>query len=295
MTTQTAVTRTHSPSYEIFILVITVLSLAIMVAMILPLDEETHTVLSFYDNLVCFIFLGDFAYNITGAHPRSAYFIQQRGWLDLLGSIPSLGILRITALLRLARLSRLARISRILGGKGKKALISDVVHNRGKYALFLTVLLAILVMTISSVLVLQFESRSPDANITTGGDALWWALVTITTVGYGDFYPVTTLGRFTAAFVMISGVGIIGALASILASVLVTSDEPGPDPEAETVAEGAVAAPVAAPAAVALATSELAQTRADLAETRRELAALRDLIASSMERQGPSGPEPASG
>jgi voltage-gated potassium channel len=82
------------------------------------------------------------------------------------------------------------------------------------------------VLTIASVLVLQFESRSPDANITTGGDALWWGVVTITTVGYGDTYPVTITGRLTRAFVMFAGVGIIGALASILASVLVPSAPP---------------------------------------------------------------------
>ena len=46
---------------------------------------------------------------------------------------------------------------------------------------------------------LQFESRSPDANIKTGGDALWWGVVTITTVGYGDFFPVTALGRLTGS------------------------------------------------------------------------------------------------
>jgi voltage-gated potassium channel len=71
------------------------------------------------------------------------------------------------------------------------------------------------------VLVLQFESKSPDANIHTGGHALWYALVTITTVGYGDRYPVTSGGRVTAMFIMFAGVGIIGALASILASLLV--------------------------------------------------------------------------
>ncbi len=92
----------------------------------------------------------------------------------------------------------------------------------------------------SSLLVLQFESRSPDANITTGGDALWWSAVTITTVGYGDYFPVTTLGRIAGVLVMLAGVGIIGALASILASLLVS---PAPAKAEETeVAETRAAA-----------------------------------------------------
>ena len=167
------------------------------------------------------IFLIDFTYNITGARPRSAYFIRQRGWLDLLGSIPSFGFFQLTALFRLARLSRLARIRKLMGGQKRKALVKDVLDNRGQYATFITILAAGMVLCVASILVLQFESRSPDANIKTGGDALWWGVVTITTVGYGDYYPVTTLGRLTGVSVMFAGVGIIGALASILASILV--------------------------------------------------------------------------
>jgi hypothetical protein len=67
------------------------------------------------------------------------------------------------------------------------------------------------------------ESVSPDANIHTGWDSFWYSIVTITTVGYGDRYPVTVGGRITAMFIMFMGVGIIGALASILSSLLVGS------------------------------------------------------------------------
>jgi ion transport protein len=288
MTAAAPVTRHHGNSYEIFILVLTVLSLVVMGSLLLPLDQATLDTLFFWDNFICVIFLIDFAYEISGSHPRSAYFLRKRGWLDLLGSIPSLGILRITALLRLFRLSRLARVIRLLGGQNRSALVHDVVRNRSQYALFLTVLLAVMVMTVCSVLVLQFEGRSPDSNIKTGGDALWWALVTITTVGYGDFFPVTTLGRFVGAFVMLSGVGIIGALASILSSLLLS---PTPEETEEAADQAAASAKSAAAGAGDGVQAELAQTRAELARTRESLDQTRGEMAeikSMLQRQMPA-------
>lgn len=259
----------HGNAYNIFILVLTVLSLAIMVLLVLPIPENVYQVLWVYDNLICFVFLADFAYNMSLSRPRREYFIHQRGWLDLLGSIPSFQILRITALFRLARLSRLARISRLLRGKQRTALIEDVIQNRSQYAVFITLFAGMLVLIISSVLVLEFETvTTPVAgktpNITTGGDALWWAFVTITTVGYGDYYPVTELGRITGIFVMFSGVGIIGALASILASVLV----PDPDDDDEP-------APVATTVVTAPAQAGPSSLEAEVAGLRAEIEALR--------------------
>ena len=221
---------TQSNAYELFILVLTVLSLVVMVALLLPnLSDSTEQLLNIYDNGICFLFLFDFGLRMKRAPSKRGYFITGRGWLDLLGSIPSFGFFRYTALLRLARLSRLARITRLMRGKSKREMTKDVLDNRGRYAVFVTVLAAMIVLAISSVLVLQFESKSADANIKTGGEALWWAVVTITTVGYGDYYPTTAGGRLTATVVMFCGVGIIGSLASILASVLVPSPkQPAP-------------------------------------------------------------------
>jgi voltage-gated potassium channel len=237
---QTSVSpKPKSNSYTIFIFVLTIISLVVMVVMLLPgLDEVTVQVLSFYDNLICAIFLIDFFYNLKNSPKKSDYFIKDRGWLDLLGSIPSLGLLsnagKYAGLLRLARLSRLARITRLMRGGGKEALIKDVLANRSRYTGFITILLTIIILTTCSVLVLQFESKSPDANIKTGWDALWYAVVTITTVGYGDRYPVTALGRISGMFIMFAGVGIIGVLASILSSILVGS--PSTSEEDETTA-----------------------------------------------------------
>ncbi len=259
MAAGTSTIREHGNAYNIFILVLTLFSLLIMVLQLLPLDATTLDLLRVYDNAICLIFLGDFAYNLLGSRPRRQYFIYQRGWLDLLGSIPALGFFQLTALFRLARLSRLARVARLLSGKHRSELIRDVVQNRGQYALFITLLSAGIVMVISSLVVLQAESTSSDSNIKSGGDALWWALVTITTVGYGDRFPVTPIGRGTAVFVMLAGVGIIGALASILASLLV------PSAEEVAAADDGAAAGTADGSDVA---RELAMLRAEIAELR---------------------------
>jgi voltage-gated potassium channel len=267
MTAQAPVLREHSNSYNIFILVLTLFSLAIMAVLLLPLDDDTRQLLTLYDNVICVIFLGDFALNLAGSRPKRAYLIGQRGWLDLLGSIPSVGVFQLGALLRLARLSRLARIGKLLGGKNRKALVADVLHNRGQYATFITILAAGMVLSVASVLVLQFESGSPDANIRTGGDAIWWGIVSLTTVGYGDFFPVTFLGRLTGVSLMIAGIGIIGALASILASLLVSPATP--DAEATADAEPASSA---APTTNAI-VEELAALRAEIAALRASLPA----------------------
>jgi voltage-gated potassium channel len=258
MAHETATHLEHSNAYNIFIVVLTIVSLIIMVLMFLPLDEETLGLLQVYDNLICIIFLVDFALNLRATPKKSDYLIKERGWLDLLGSIPSLGVaFKYSGILRLARLNRLARILRILRGQTKESLFKDVLEHRSQYTGLITILLAIVVLATASVLVLQFESQSQQASILTGWEAFWFSIVTITTVGYGDYSPVTVGGRITAMFIMLAGIGIIGVLASLLSSLLVGS--PASDKaEAETPGTG-------------ISDSELVAINKELAELRQLL------------------------
>jgi len=268
-TPEPAYEPTRSNAYNIFMLVLTVMSLGMMVLLLVPwLTQAERDMLLVYDNAVCVVFLIDFFLNLRNSHPKSDYFIRRRGWLDLIGSLPTFGFFQLSALLRLARLSRLARIMRILRGQNQKALVADILENRGQYALFITGMSAFIVLVTASLLVVQFESDAPGANITTGGDGIWWAIVTITTVGYGDKYPITLGGRMTATYVMAAGVGIIGALASILASILV----PQPKAPEETPVEAEISTTV----------------ESELAALRQEIATLRQSLGG--DRAEPAGP-----
>ncbi|MER7459277.1 ion channel [Micromonospora sp. NPDC126480] len=91
---------------------------------------------------------------------------------------------------------------------------------RGRLSLYVAATTVLLVV-VAALAVLDAERSAPDSSITSYGDALWWAAVTITTVGYGDFYPVTTEGRLVAVGLMIGGIGLIGFVTGSLATWIV--------------------------------------------------------------------------
>ncbi len=203
-------------TYDLVIGILAIFSLVILIIpIIVPLPSSTVDLLNTVENLLCIVFLADFLRSLFRAPNKWGYFLKGGGWLDLLGSIP-FGKL---ALFRFARLFRIARVMRTLRGNDFRKMLTGRLAQ--STLLFTLVVALILVFTISW-LVLLAEQRNPHANITTYPNAIWWAFVTITTVGYGDYYPVTNLGRLLALILMFSGLGIIGVLSSYLASTFIS-------------------------------------------------------------------------
>jgi voltage-gated potassium channel len=118
----------------------------------------------------------------------------------------------ILPLLRPLRLLRLVTLLTFVNRRASSGL-------RGKVAVYMFGGSSLLGF-VAALAVLKAERPHPDATITTFGDALWWAITTMTTVGYGDTYPVTTTGRFVAAGLMVGGIALLGTVTGTLASWL---------------------------------------------------------------------------
>ena len=141
------------------------------------------------------------------------------GWIDLVSSIPKVDFLRAGRILRLIRLLRVVRAFR-----STRHLVSHIFKNKAQGALTSVSMIAVLIVIFSAIAILQVED-DPNSNIKTAEDAIWWAYVTITTVGYGDKFPVTTEGRIIAAILMTTGVGLFGTFTAFVSSLFVTNNK----------------------------------------------------------------------
>ncbi len=156
----------------------------------------------------------DYAERLRLAPDRSDFVATHK--LDLvMVLVPMLRMLRVVLLLR----------------KSLRTISTD------KIAGSLFTIVAVVVLT-AAVLQWNIQRQTPGANIQTFGESLWWAVVTTTTVGYGDFYPVNASGRIVGAALMIVGIGLIGTVSATVASWFLsrnvqpaddgTAQEPGP-------------------------------------------------------------------
>lgn len=131
--------------------------------------------------------------------------------------VPFLRPLRIVRAIRLLRLLRLVRLVAFLG-EGLTRARAILAHRGLNYVL----LVATMLVFAAAGLELTFERTAPGSNIHSYSDGLWWAATTITTVGYGDRFPVTAAGRGVAVVVMVTGIALFGTIAASVSSYFVT-------------------------------------------------------------------------
>jgi voltage-gated potassium channel len=203
--------RKMNLGYEIFVGVLSILSIVnIFLGWFIP-DPDLTGVLDIMNGLFSVIFLGDFFFRILTVPSKSRYFFRDFGWADLFASLPF-------PQAKILRVFRLFRVYRLMTQIGPKVIVNTLVKDRAGSALYVLLLMGILVLEFGALAVLKAEKINPDANIKTASDAVWYVMVTISTVGYGDRFPTTSLGRIYGTIVIIVGVGIFGTFTGFLAN-----------------------------------------------------------------------------
>lgn len=203
--------------YEIFIALVSILSVVNLALVYIPgVNPQAVNVVETINLFLTVIFILDFVYRFTTTKSKSHYFFRDYGWADLLACAP---------MLRFLRLFRIFKAYRLVKEHGIKEITDYLSYNRAEAALYILVFAVIIILEVGSFLILRAEYSAPNANITTASDAMWWAYVTITTVGYGDRYPVTNAGRLVGVLVMTTGVGIFATFAGFISNKLLTPPE----------------------------------------------------------------------
>jgi voltage-gated potassium channel len=213
-------------------LVLTVVFLVVMVLPVLypDLPPQARVTLAAIDLGIWVAFLLEYLARLFVAPDRMTFITHNV--LDLL--LVVIPVLRPLRLLRSVRLLRAARLIRI-GAAAGIIVRESRVRLASRSALLAVGSAAILILA-AAVMELDVERAAAKANITTFSDALWWAVSTVATVGYGDHYPVTPAGRAIGIMLMVAGVGIFGVTAAAAAAWFVKADqEEDKQQQAETI------------------------------------------------------------
>jgi voltage-gated potassium channel len=189
----------------------------LIVPVIWPLSGSAAAGVDAADWLIWALFVVEY---ITRLYlvPDRRHFVKTHV-LDLL--VIAIPVLRPLRLLRAARALRLVRVVPVLG-RG----LRDARSIMGRKGLQFTLLFAVLVVFASAGAETAFEANAKGATIHSFGDALWWAVSTITTVGYGDKVPVTGAGRGVAVVLMLTGIAVFGAVTASIAAFFVETQRP---------------------------------------------------------------------
>ena len=195
--------------YELFVVGLLALQLVnSTLLLVLARPEQREIVVEFWF-LISLYLMADAAYRFFGSPEKRRTFLAYNGWLTGVGSLP---IPFITSL----RLGRMAFIVRKLRRGDFKEIGQVIVSRHAQSTMLVVIFAALLIFEFGSITILFAEEDAQAANIATSGDALWWSLVTISTVGYGDRFPTTPYGRLIGMLLIVAGVVLFTSFTSFL-------------------------------------------------------------------------------
>jgi voltage-gated potassium channel len=210
--------------FDLSIQLLIIASIVIFSLETLPnLNDRTVIVLSILESVCITVFAIEYLLRLFVAKRKLKFVFSLWGMIDLLAILPfflfAYGITLNLIILRAFRLLRLVRILKL--GRYSKSLSRMVLAMKiAKEDLLLALAATLIMLLVASFGIYQFENPVQPEKFSSVFESLWWALATLTTVGYGDIYPITLGGRIFTGFILMIGLGIVALPAGIIASSL---------------------------------------------------------------------------
>lgn len=177
-------------------------------------SKEVLKLLIIFDEISCILFLIDWFGRLKGSSNKKKFTLYNLP--DLIASIPFLSMLGYFGYVKAIRLLRVFQIIRIFGGMNR--LVFYLRTNKiNAFKLLFSITFTLLIV-LAPIVILSLEQDI--GNIKTAEQALWWTYCTLSTIGYGDFYPVTSFGRILAVLVSAGGIGLFGLLSGLIIMAL---------------------------------------------------------------------------
>lgn len=194
--------------FEVIVLSLTLFVVfSILAQIFIPMNPEIYKLLNIFETISCFIFIAEWIIRFKRAKRKIHFTIWNL--FDLLASIPIYYLPGLGAL----KIFRFIRLIKLFGSFTRLGTYYNKQKGPVLKSMFFIIL--IFVMFVGPILILLFEQNS-DGSIKTAEDALWWTYVTVTTIGYGDLYPVTTAGRILTVFVTLGGISLFGIFSTLI-------------------------------------------------------------------------------
>jgi len=211
----------ESKIFDISIQILIILSIITFSIETIPnLSQNIIYILNIFEKFTVIIFTFEYIIRIYTADKKLKYVFSFYGIIDLLAILPfyltyfiDLRTIKAFRLFRLFRLLKLVRYNKTLD-KFQKAIIN------AKEEFIIFFILTLIIFYLASVGIYYFEHEAQPENFASIFDAMWWAVATLTTVGYGDIYPITIGGKIFTTIMLLIGLGIVGIPAGIVASAL---------------------------------------------------------------------------
>ncbi|MCY4610192.1 MAG: ion transporter [Gammaproteobacteria bacterium] len=208
-------------TFDLFVLFLIVFSIITLSVETLPnLPSITKQILGISEVVVTVLFTVEYFLRISTAPSKRDYIFSFYGIIDLLAILPfylSLGIdlrsIRVFRLLRIFRILKVAKYSNAMDRFGKA-----LSYAKAEALIFLCVTLMLLYFAAAGIY--YFENEAQPENFPSIFHSLWWAVTTLTTVGYGDFYPITAGGKLFTFLILMCGLGIVAVPAGLIAAAL---------------------------------------------------------------------------